>query len=452
MAGAPVTAGRELLRWVLLGIAAVVLVVFLHAQQQHGIEVSYGRSPADSAKVGKGPAPRLGDPSVPSVEEMTALVAASPVVRLPGATARWNEQAVREAAGDHPLRILVAPPFLDEDEQRRVRDVENATIVVIGTEVVGDLYRATLDDLAGWRAQFATVDVTGPLVTLIAKLREVPVPADREELRWREPSDRELATVAADLRATGLHAAAGATLTGVPTETAETAFPGGARYVALPAQPFGEPLPRYGPALTGLFPDTPIIVMYGLWIEYHGPAADFAEVAGASFYGHFADRISQYDYSQDKVLAVYLDRVTDIRYSGLFDRPLPYRPVDPLRVALPALPWLFAGCVAAFLALSVRSLRRPVNAGIRRGGAPARLAGLTALAVEMSLLTDTRSDPALTRGIGKLQAARAALDEALPERHVWALLNEAADELDDSAQTVGLAGYRPELYLQGRLS
>ncbi|MEU5906653.1 hypothetical protein ABZ780_20055 [Micromonospora sp. NPDC047467] len=443
----------EALRWALLGIAVVVLVIFLGAQQQHGADVSYGRSPADSATIGKGPAPRAGDPTVPSVDEMTALVADSPVVRLPGSIAHWNEQRVREAAGDHPVRILVAPPWLDEDERRRLREVKNATIVVSGTDVSGGFYRAVPDDVPGWRAHFATADVTGPLVTLIATLREVPVPADHDGLRWREPTGPELTAVAADLRAKGLHAAAGASLTGVPGKAATTAFPDGALYVALPAQPFGEPLPRFGPALTELFPGTPIIVMYGLWIEYHGPATDFAEVAGASFYGQFADRISQYDYSQDQVLSVYLNRVTDIRYSGLFDRPLPYQPVDPLRVALPALPWLFAGCVATFLALSVRSLRRPDGTGIRRGdGAPARLAGLTALAVEMSLLTDARSNPALTRGVVKLQAARAALDEALPEHHVRSLLNEAADELDDSARTVGLAGYRPDLYLQGRLS
>ncbi|MER7417208.1 hypothetical protein ABT346_10535 [Micromonospora peucetia] len=448
---------HELLRWALLGIAVVVLVVFLLAQRQ-SIDVSYGRSPAAAARIEEGSAGELSDASVPSVAEMTALVAADPVVRLPGSTARWNEQRVREAAGDQPVRILVAPPGLDEDERGRVRDVKNATIRVIGTEVSGSIYQAVPDDLPGWRAQFAAADVTDLLVTLVAGLRDAPAPADHDDWRWREPTGRELATVAADLRATGLHVAAGATLTGVPGNAAKNAFPDGARFVALPGQPFGEPVPRYGPALTQLFPDTSIIVMYGLWIEYHGPAtADFAELAGASFYGQFAGRLSRYDYPQGNVLAAYLNRVTDIRYSGLFDRPLPYRPIDPLRVALPALPWLFAGCVATFLALSVRSLRRPDGVGGRRGdpgrgGTPARLAGLTALAVEMSLLTDARSNPALARGIVKLQAARAALDEELPDRHVRTLLNGAADELDDGARTLGLASFRPEFYLRGRLS
>ncbi|MEH0971732.1 hypothetical protein V6U77_11430 [Micromonospora sp. CPCC 205546] len=460
MAHAPVTPRRryryELLRWSLLGVAVVVLVVFLLAQRQ-SVDVSYDRSPAATAKI-EGSAGELSDASVPSVDEMTALVAADPVVRLPGSTARWNEHRVREAAGDQPVRILVAPPGLDKDERDRVRDVENATIRVVGTEVSGGIYQSVADTLPDWRAQFATADVTNLLVGLIAALRDAPDPPGHDELRWRAPTDRELAAVAADLRATGLHLGAGATLTGVPDKAARNAFEDGARYVALPAQPFGEPVPRYGPALAELFPDTPIVVMYGLWIEYHGPAADdFAELAGASFYGQFADRLSRYDYPQGNVLTAWLNRVTDLRYSGLFDRPLPYRPIDPLRVALPALPWIFAGCVGTFLVLSVRSLRRPDGLGIRRGdpgrgGTPARLAGLTALAVEMSLLTDARSDPALTRGVVKLQAARAALDEELPDRHVRTLLNEASEELDDAARTLGIASYRPGLYLRGRLS
>ncbi len=443
----------DLLRWALLGVAALVLVVFLLAQRQ-SVDVSYGQSPAPSTRIEEGAAGELSDATVPSTDEMTALVTADPVVRLPGAIAHWDEQRVREAIGDHDTRILVAPPGLDEAARKRVREVGNATVRVIGTEVSGGAYQAGADTLPGWRAQFATGDVTDQLVTLIARLRKVPAPPDRDDLRWREPSGPELAAVVADLRSDGLHVGAGATLSRVP-EAAHTAFPDGAWYVVLPGQPYGEPLPRYGPALTRLAPDRPIVVMYGGWIEYHGPAAtDFADLAGASFYTRFADRLSRYDYPQQNVLGAYLHQVTDIRYAGLFDRPLPYRPFDPLRVALPALPWIFAACVAAFLALSVRSLRRSLGGpgDPRRGGSPARLAGLTTLAVEVSLLTDARSNPALTRGIGKLQAARAALDEGLPEPHVRTLLDEAAAELDDTALVVGIASYRPDQYLQGRLS
>ncbi|MEV6800575.1 hypothetical protein AB0M91_19845 [Micromonospora rifamycinica] len=441
----------EPVRWTLLGLAGLVLVVFLLAQRQ-SIDVSYGRSPSSTAGVDADTAGTTDRATVPSVAEMTALVAAAPVVRLPGSVAYWNEQRVRAVAGD--TRILVAPPGLDSDERTRVRDVENATIRVIGTEVSGGFYQASSDTLPAWRAQFATGDVTDLLIALITALRKESTPADRDELRWREPSGPELIAVLTDLRATGRHIAPGTTLTDVPEAAARNAFPDGAWYVALPVQRYGEPLPRYGPALSARFPDQPIVVMYGLWVEYHGPgAADFAELAGASFYGQFASVLSRSDYPQRNVLGVYLNRVTDIRYAGLFERPLPYRPADPLRVALPALPWLFAGCVAAFLVLSARSLRRPGRGpGRRRDAAPVRLAGLTALAVEVSLLTDARSNPALTRSIVALQAARSAWEEKLPTRHVRALLDEAAAELDDTARQVGIASYRPDTYLRGRLS
>lgn len=444
----------DLLRWALLGVAAVVLVVFLLAQRQ-SVGVSYGRSPAPSARIEEGSAGELSDATVPSTQEMTALVAADPVVRLPGAVARWDEQRVRDAIGDDDIRILVAPPGLDEAERKRVREVENATVRVVGTQVGGGAYLATPDSLDGWRAQFANRDVTGQLVTMIAKLRDVPADADRDEPQWRDPSDAELATVLADLRADGLHIGPGASLTQLPEEASRSAFPDGAWYVVLPAQPYGEPLPGYGPALTRLAPDRPILVMYGEWIEYHGPAAaEFAELAGASFYAQFGDRLSRYDYPQQNVLGAYLGRVTDIRYAGLFDRPLPYRPLDPLRVALPALPWIFAACVAGFVVLSVRSLHRSgvLGGGRRQAASPARLAGLTALAVEVSLLTDARSNPALTRGIGKLQAARAALEQGLPAPHVSRLLDDATAELDETARLVGISSYRPDHYLQGRLS
>ncbi|BCL17556.1 hypothetical protein [Micromonospora sagamiensis] len=444
----------EPVRWVALGLAVLVLVVFLVAQRQ-SIDVSYGRSPA-SAAVPEGSAGELTDTTVPSVAEMDAMVAAAPVVRLPGSVASWDEQRVREAIGDRDVRILVAPPGLDEAERDRIRDVEDVTVRVIGLQVSGGLYQATADTLPSWRAQFATGDVTGLLVTLIAALGDAPTPPDHDGLRWREPGAAELATVTADLRASGRHVADGATLTAVPARTAASAFPDGdALYVALPRQPRGEPVPRYGPALARVFPGRPIVVLYGAWIEYHGPhGEEFAEVTGASFYGQFGDRLSRYEYPQDNVLNAYLARVTDVRYAGLFERPLPYRPVDPLRVALPALPWLFAGCVVGFLALSTRSLWRGVgrSGAVRGPGTTARLAGLTALAVEMSLLTDRRSDPGLTRGVAKLQAARAALDEGLPDPHVRALLTDAEAELDDTARTMGVAGYRPTFYLRERLS
>jgi hypothetical protein len=441
----------EWVRWAALGVAVAVLVIFLTAQRQ-SIDVSYGRSPAATETITEGAAGELSEATVPSVDAMTGLVRASDVVRLPGSIASWDEPRVRAAIGGTEIRIIVAPPGLDKAEQDRVRAVENASVRVIGTDVTGGIYQATANTLAGWRSQFATGDVTDMLVAIIAGIRGGHVPSDVDSLRRRDPTAAEVAKVAADLRGHGLSVAPGATLEQVPAAASASAFPQGrALYVALPRQPRGALLPRYGPALAKLFPGSPIVVLYGSWIEYDGPeSAAFSDVAGASFYGQVAGRLGTYAYPQGNVLNAYLNRVTDVRYSGLFDRPLPYRPLDPLRVALPALPWLFAGCVLVFLGLSVRSLRRPARQ--HTAGAPARLAGLTALAVEMSALTGKASDPGLTRGIGKLTAARAALDDNLPDRQVRTLLDDAQRELDDAARLLPFAGYRPDEYLRNRLS
>jgi hypothetical protein len=441
----------ERLRWVALAVAVAVVVIFLVAQRQ-SVRVSYGQSPASSSQtIAADDAVGQSAATVPTIAEMTAMVQANPVVRLPGSIAHWDEQRVTAASAGLPTRILVAPPGLDTTEEGRVRAVNNATIRVIGTEVTGGIYQAAPDSFDDWRSQFATGDVTNLLITLIAGLKKQPNPADVDALTRREPTAAELRTVAAGLRADGKYVAPGATFTDVPS-TVASAFPDGhALVVVLPQQPFGTPLPRYGPALARLFPATPIVVMYGYWIEYDGPhATDFADVAGTSFYAHFSDLLSQHTYPQQNVLNAYLSRVTDVRYAGLFDRPLPYRPFDPLRVALPALPWLFAACVLIFLGLSVRSFRRPART--RRLGTPARLAALTALAVDMSALTDKASDPALTRGITQLAAARTALDDDLPDRQVIKLLNGAEAELDEAARRLPYAGFRPADYLQGTLS
>lgn len=451
------------LRWVFLGAAVVLLITFLVVQRQ-SIEVSYGRSPTLATLAEVDTSVGLADVTVPTVEEMTALVEADPVVRLPGAIATWDEQRVQEVIGDAEVRILVAPPGLDEDARDRVRAVENATVRVIGTQVSGGIYEALSSTLPEWRAQFATADVTGPLVTLLAALLDTPEPDHDPPLAWRDPTAAELAAVVDDLRDTDVHIAPGATLTEVPAtltevpaEAAAHAFPGGAKYVVLPRQPAGEPLPHYGPALVAEFPDTPIMVMYGSWIEYHGPQAeDFAELAAVSFYTQLDGRLSRYDYPQENVLHAFLAQVADIRYAGLFDRPLPYEPFDPLRVALPALPWLFAACAGGFLALSVRSWpahrRRGAWPELRPAGTRALLTGLSALAVEMSLLADQRSNPALARGISALQAARTALDDGLPDSHVRTLLTDARNELDQAARTMGFDFFRPHHYLKDALS
>lgn len=454
------------LRWSALAVAVAVPAVFLIAQRQTA-DISYRTAPVADSSL------EVPDPPtvpLPSTAAMESMVRADPVVRLQGAVARWDTGRVREAIGDADVRILAAPAGLTEEQQRTLRDVEPFSeidddhdeladdtgrtvllVTITGTRVSGGIYESVADDLAGWRAEFATADVTSQLMTLIAEARELPEPADVDLLRWRDPTPAELAPVTAALRSGRFFAADGATAERPPT-AADTAFPGNRGLVAVfPRQPFGEPVPQYGPALARLFPDTPIVIAYGTWVEYHGPSAtDFADVAAASFYGQFAGAIRSRDLPQSGILGVYLGRVTDVRYAGIFDRPLPYTPFDPLRVALPALPWVFGACVLLFLGLSVRSLLRPTGPGVRRASTPSRLAGLTALAIELSALTAGRSDAALARAISRLRAAGDALRDGLPDTRVRALLRTAETELDDAARDIGRDDYRPDRYLQGR--
>lgn len=437
------------IRWVLLAAAVAVLVTFLLVQKQ-STDVSYGQAPAAANPIPEGSAGELSGAAIPSDEQLTAMVKASPVVRLPGSIATWDDEAVKAAAGGTDYRILVAPPGLKKDDETRLHDVEAATVRVVGTEVSGGIYQASADRASEWIHQFATGDVTESLTTLIANLNHRPDPPDQAALARRDPTAAELAEATAALRGTGRFIAPGATLKDVPAKTA--AFPGAQPlYVALPQQPAGQPLVHFGPALAKEFPGRPIVAMYGQWVEYDGPsAAAFSDVVTASFYGQFADRLSTYAYPQRNVLGAWLDRVTAIRYAGLFDRPLPYTPFDPLRVALPALPWLFAACAVGFLVLSARRVVRPARPG--GTGVPARLAGLTALAVEISGLTGGASAAALTRGITQLTAAREAFTEKLPDKHVHGLLDEAESELDTTAELLDRPDYRPAEYLRGRLA
>ena len=132
------------IRWALLAVAVAVLVTFLLVQKQ-STDVSYGQAPAAADPIPEGSAGELSGATVPSAEQLTAMVKASPVVRLPGAIATWDDQAVRAAAGKAGVRVIVAPPGLPKDARDRVKKVEDATIQVIGTEVTGAGLQASPD-------------------------------------------------------------------------------------------------------------------------------------------------------------------------------------------------------------------------------------------------------------------------------------------------------------------
>ncbi|WP_020665093.1 hypothetical protein [Amycolatopsis benzoatilytica] len=436
-------------RWGLLAAAVLTLVIFLTQQAQQNTHVSYAESPASSKSVQDGTAGTSGA-TVPTTDEMKTMVQASPVVRLTGSIATWDEAAVRKAIGKADIRIIVAPPGLTKDASSRVNEVSNASVRVVGLQVSASGRTASPSDAPGWQHQFGTDDVTNEMLTMIALVRHQPSPPDVAPLPRRDPTVAELATATASLRATGRYLAPGATLANPPETT--KAFPGKPLYVALPTQPAGQPLVHYGPALAKEFPGRPIVAIYGGWIEYDGPsAAEFSDVATASFYGQFGDFLAPRSYPQIGLVGAYLNQVTDIRYAGIFDHPLPYVPFDPLHVTLPALPWIFAACAVGFLVFSIRpALHRNHPSG--GAGLPARLAALTSLAVEVSGLTDGPSDAALARGITDLTTAREAIDQDLEAKFIREALDSAQSELDSVAKLLGRDDYRPAAYLPGSLA
>ncbi|WP_433606815.1 hypothetical protein ACQP2P_31080 [Dactylosporangium sp. CA-139114] len=437
-------------RWTLLGIAALSVTAFLVAQRQSA-DVTYGQSPP-TATIAEGSAGELSDAGLPSVEDMRARVAADPVVRVPGSVATWDEQAVRAAMGTQQVRIIVAPPGLSK-EQQQVREVDNATIRIMGTEVTGGPYQSSSSLLPEWRAQFARNDVTAQLIGLINGLNKTEVATPPAGGLWREPTAAELSTVTDALRAGGQYSDPAVGLPTVSPKRLTEAFgTADALVVALPAQPRDTPAPDYGPALAKAFPDKALVLMVGDWIEYHGPhRAEFADIAASGFYARFDERLSTYAYPAENVLGAYLGWVADVRYSGLFDRPLPYRPVDPVRVALPVLPWLFAACVVGFLLLSAARVG-PARGRAVAPGLPARLAALSSLAVEVSGLTGPATDPDLTRAITRLGAAREAIGGGRPDSQIRGLLDDAERDLDRVGRAVGVRGYRPAEYLRGPLA
>jgi len=439
---------REWVRWSAVVVAIGVLVVFLGAQSRDA-DVSFADSP--SSQYNEGAAGELSGAVLPSVATMTDMVAAKQVVVLDGAVAHWDPAVIDPMIQGTDVRILVAPPGLTKDQEKEIRDVTGPTIRIIGTNVSG----VAASTFPEWERQFGTRDITSLLAVTIASETDGPAPAAALPLPRRDPTSAELAPVLRDLRGeSGVHAAPGTTLTKIPA-AAQSAFPPGrVLYAAFPYQPVGEPIPDFGPALTAQFPDTPIVVMYGEWVELYGPGREVSDVVAAAFYGQFGDRLSRFAYPQWNVLGVYLKQLTDVRYAGVYDLPLPYRPVDPVGVALPALPWIFGGCAVLFLVLSITPLVRTRPSTQLRAPSTAstvRLAGLNALAIEISGLTGATEDPALTRGISRLRSAAAAMGKRLPERQIRSQLDRAEAELDTAARLLDRPEYRPAAYLAGRL-
>lgn len=398
----PVPPAVRLIQWGSLALALVVLVIFLLAQQRIAAE-QYGTDRLDSAPIDATPS-LAPTGTLPTDAQLQQAMAASTIVRLPGAVATLDEAAVTArikqadavlAAKDEPaIKVVLAPPGLSDADVRRIYHLEGSNVTVIGLAVSFEAYSVLPSITADWQSVFGTGDVTQLILAGIAAGLEQAAPPDEpSSLQWRDPTADELSAMTAGLRDDRLYVGTGADLSGIP-KLAATAFPGTeAMVVALPQQQRGQSVPDYAPALAREFPNTPIVVMYGYWISYAGPHADaYADLAAATFYGSTREVISEKHFPQFNLLSVYLQRWAALRFSGMFDRQLPYSPPGPIGIALPALPWIFLGCVLIFVAVSVHSVHRrrpgPQLPAHSAHGQWARLTGLSSLAIEVSPLVD----------------------------------------------------------------
>ncbi len=294
-------------------------------------------------------------------------------MRLPGAVAYWDERQVTRAVGDADIRILVAPPGLSEDQQDQVRDVENATIRIMGTEIVGSVYQV---------GQRRPRRLARPVRR---RRRHQPAAGDHLEREERAAARRTTTCSPCAHRPppswprwplTCVPAArtsrAGATLSRQADERGRprSATRHRSSWPRSASSRTPSRCPNYGPALAKLFPDTPIVVLYGNWISYYGPhAGEFADVAAAGFYARYGELLSRYDFPQDNVLDAYFDHVTTSATPGCSTARCPTSRSTRCGWRCPRCRG--CSCVrAGFLALSVRSVLRPA-APARRASRPA---------------------------------------------------------------------------------
>ena len=442
---------QEVLRWLLAVLAVVAAVVFVVVQGRSS-DTTFDRD-FESSRLTADETPTV---TLPSSEELTALLRAQTRVRLPGAIGWFDEEQVRAAIGDDDIRILVAPLGLTSDQSRMLYELEpfdedapgvHEVIRIEGTAVSGGSYDVRADDLPGWQRQFAQGDVTGALLTRVAAIKDAPTPADPAAVATRAPTAAEFAPVVAAVRSTGVFLDPAAEVTDVPA-TAGTAFPGEQPVIAtFPRSAPGAPLVDWATALSAAFPDRPVVTLTGLWVDYRGPDADqFAEIASASYYGQYRTVLAERVLPTHGVLRTFLARIAELRLSGIFGRALPAPSFDPLSITLPALPIVFAGCAAGFLVLSVRQLRRRPRFFIAPAGR-ARLAGLSSLLIETSGLADRRADAPLARAAVALRAAGSAMTEPGLQAEVRTQLDAASAELDTVADLLGRKDYRPAEYV-----
>ncbi|MFV0533898.1 MAG: DUF6403 family protein [Cumulibacter sp.] len=433
-------------------VLAVVGIVFIGIQTQQS-DTQY--KPRESAQAEDGsddpaPAPQ------PSYNDIVAEYGDDPIITVDGSQASVQEDVVLQWMEQADVtQVVLAPPLDPSAELDASIDVPDDVLLVTGLQPSLSPYASQPSTPQGMARVYGTGDVTEGVTHLLALRAEAG--DDEEELgvETREPTAEELAPVLSGLAADDIAFTAEAPTFEYPSVATE-AYPEGDRplIVVSPQEPAGGPIIDYASAVAEAFPDRSVVAMTGTWVDYAGTYADeFERPLTASLYGRFGERIGNFNYSQEAVLRLALNEVASYRHSGIFGKPLPYEPVDPVDVAMPFLPWLIAGLGVVGIAAAIVQVRRskPKDVEHVTDHELSRLAGLSELAVEVSALTNGRSAAALVRATRALSEAKDVCDGEEDDLGlVTELLDRAERELSSVADLLDRADYQPRNFLQGR--
>lgn len=299
-----------------------------------------------------------------TADQVIAAFATDVIVRLPGAPAEFDEDALRADLAGSAVRVLLLP-YLSADDEKAARDAEDTVelwatredltlITVTGVEPGFSLFSVAPTSQSEAERLLAHQDVDQTLRFAVSRATEragdavIPEPAD-PPMGTPEPADSALvATVIAGLRAdqvwtdpalTPVSSAPAWSLAG-PDRTV--------RVAVLPAVPRGQPrVDLLGP-VAAAFPDDIVMVITGRWIDIAGPDPAILRSSVMYLYGGGSDRLNLYSspFTPQQEVNGVCRRIGELRTGVTTNQPSPTTP-DPQGSVTPVLGWVFLGTAAA---------------------------------------------------------------------------------------------------------
>jgi hypothetical protein len=432
-----------------LGVAVLLWVGWLAVSFVHrlGEDETAEPDPVPSVEVEE-PTGTLGW----TVAQAEAALAESPVARLPGSPAVFDEARVRAALAATGRKVLLLPySGVDTRDQqdRQVREVRAAVgadelVVASGLAVAAPGARSVVpSSMDEVRQVLATGELTAFLLTAIEERSH-----DLENLPPTAPADpAEVDAIARDLAGNRVHTGRGIQPV-ADTGRWDDIVPGAVVRVAVlpPAAPQA-PRTDLTVALGARFPGDLVVVVRGLWVEFAAPDPDLSRAALSGYYGaHFLQFAKWGPRPVNLGLALAREYATlrANRAAVLAPRRAP----DPVPFVLSGLPWIFAGTVAgvggSVLAVRRRAARRRLAAEqarrVERERLSAALAGVAAGITDLDgLAAGGPAGELVDRASERYGVARELLARDGDVPTARSALDEARAALESASEALGVA-------------